>query len=379
MRKALNLSLTAKYVFVLTLIAITTLLSHYAITKLLEVNESSAAIINAAGRQRMLSQRVASFAAQYALGSKTAQADLTKTIAQFEQNTLGLREKINARQQTSSAVFSSDILATDDSIDVMITAYLTRAKKIAGMSIHNPALQSELLALLDEAREPILKILDNMVSNEQQFAERQMRSVANLQKITFLVIMLTLLTSTLTVFRPMVKNTSQLLHLATFDSLTGALTRRAFCDRANNELARASRYAKPLSLLMIDVDYFKNINDIFGHGGGDAALVTLTSHLQQSLRTSDFIGRLGGEEFAIILSETNLEEACVVAERYRTTVSDLKMPYGGEFILFTISIGVAAISDKLSSLELLIDAADKALYQAKNGGRNQIVRYQSPG
>ncbi|WP_079436426.1 GGDEF domain-containing protein [Zoogloea sp. LCSB751] len=160
--------------------------------------------------------------------------------------------------------------------------------------------------------------------------------------------------------------------LAHIDPLTGIGNRRDFEMRAQRELARAQRYQRPLSLLSLDVDHFKRINDTHGHAVGDEVLRALARVANQELREHDLLARFGGEEFVALLPDTTLDEALVVAERMRGALGACCVLSGEAGIRFTVSVGVAQLADGSSELTSLLKAADKALYQAKQKGRNQV-------
>lgn len=160
--------------------------------------------------------------------------------------------------------------------------------------------------------------------------------------------------------------------LAHIDPLTGIGNRRDFEMRAQRELARAQRYQRPLSLLSLDVDHFKRINDTHGHAVGDEVLRALARVANQELRENDLLARFGGEEFVALLPDTTLDEALVVAERMRGALGACCVLSGEAGIRFTVSVGVAQLADGSSELTSLLKAADKALYQAKQKGRNQV-------
>jgi len=159
--------------------------------------------------------------------------------------------------------------------------------------------------------------------------------------------------------------------LATRDSLTHIFNRRTFSDLAIRELARASRNDHVTSLLMLDIDHFKIVNDTFGHPMGDEALIHLVKILKDSVRMQDLYGRWGGEEFVILLAETDADEAHQIAERLRQRIADSTLVIRNHTIKMTVSIGVATMDGcDRPCLEFMIDQADKAMYEAKHAGRN---------
>lgn len=158
------------------------------------------------------------------------------------------------------------------------------------------------------------------------------------------------------------------------DPLTGAYNRRFMEENLQRELHRANRGNKPLSVLMLDVDHFKRINDTFGHEAGDEVLKTIVTCLKEELRKGDLVCRFGGEEFILILPEANLEAAAQKAEHLRQALEGLNFLAGASHVgTVTCSFGVAGIPEDPVEPEALLAAADKALYQAKNAGRNRIV------
>jgi len=167
----------------------------------------------------------------------------------------------------------------------------------------------------------------------------------------------------------------ELARLAERDGLTGLLNRLALSRRLQEELARARRYKLPLSLLLLDVDHFKRINDQYGHPAGDACLIALAELMQGLSRQSDIIGRYGGEEFMLLLPHTNLQQAELFAERLRSGVERLEVPTASGDLFMTVSIGVAALAEG-AAMDMdeatLVHEADTALYAAKGGGRNRV-------
>jgi diguanylate cyclase (GGDEF)-like protein len=161
--------------------------------------------------------------------------------------------------------------------------------------------------------------------------------------------------------------------LANTDALTGTLSRRHFHELGERELARAARGEQPIAALVLDIDHFKRVNDAHGHAGGDAVLKAFARRCQAMLRGTDVLGRLGGEEFAVLMPGSGLAEALVAAERIRAAVADVAVDVDGTRLAITVSIGAAARPAAETTLEVLLVAADEALYAAKRGGRNRVV------
>jgi len=160
--------------------------------------------------------------------------------------------------------------------------------------------------------------------------------------------------------------------MATTDSLTGIANRRHFFERAGEELIRASRNDHPLCLLLLDIDHFKVINDTHGHQAGDTVLRKMAGRIDEMLRGSDLFGRLGGEEFGILLPETDMPAAIAIAERIRQHVSGLVITHENLKLSVTVSLGVAQFPSDGERFDLLFAEADRRLYRAKESGRNRV-------
>jgi diguanylate cyclase (GGDEF)-like protein len=160
--------------------------------------------------------------------------------------------------------------------------------------------------------------------------------------------------------------------LAHKDELTGLNNRRAFFEHSQHAFRQAKRYNHPLSVIMIDIDHFKMINDNYGHSFGDKVLEMFSEPLQGSVRDFDIVARMGGEEFAIVLPETGLEEAENLAERLRTAIQNMTIRNEKHEIRITASFGVVTCKDDDKNIESLLTKADDALYVAKKKGRNRV-------
>jgi diguanylate cyclase (GGDEF)-like protein len=164
----------------------------------------------------------------------------------------------------------------------------------------------------------------------------------------------------------------ELEQMSRIDGLTQIYNRKYWQESLEQEYAKAKRHSKSLSLIMLDLDHFKSLNDNYGHQGGDIVLMEVTAQVSKLLRLEDVFGRYGGEEFAIILPETDIAGAVNVANRVCKHIANLNFNYQTQRIKVTASLGVAQASDEALSHEELITHADKALYQAKANGRNQV-------
>ena len=159
--------------------------------------------------------------------------------------------------------------------------------------------------------------------------------------------------------------------LATRDPMTGCLNRRAFFELFDQHFENAQQHELPLTAFMVDIDHFKTINDTHGHATGDEVLIDVAELIERKVREKDVVCRYGGEEFSILLPNTSIHQACVVAEQVRNAIQEMK-PAG---LTITTSIGVSALSENPESPEAMLEQADKCLYIAKRNGRNRVVRW----
>lgn len=167
---------------------------------------------------------------------------------------------------------------------------------------------------------------------------------------------------------------TQLQELALHDGLTGLLNRRHWETCLEHEFARHNRYSNPASLVLFDIDHFKQLNDTYGHQAGDEVIRQVAEVTRRMVRDTDYAGRYGGEEFVVLLPDTHLEGAVLFAERLRQAIAEQRIVHGQQELSCSVSIGVACIHADMNSHRMLIEEADQALYQAKAAGRNRVVR-----
>jgi diguanylate cyclase (GGDEF)-like protein len=171
---------------------------------------------------------------------------------------------------------------------------------------------------------------------------------------------------------------SQVQQLAITDTLTSLYNRRYFFEFATKEFERARRYTRPLSVMMLDIDRFKQVNDIYGHLIGDHLLSELAARCKETLREADVMARYGGEEFVVMLPETPVNLAFLAAERLWMAIAAIQLDVEGHKVAISVSLGVAGLDPGCRNLEALIERADQALYRAKKAGRGQIVVWNDP-
>ncbi len=327
----------------------------------------------------MLSQRIAGLAAQYRLGDQTARAAIVSAITAFETAHDSLVADIRAVPPNSASAQALQTLyfGPGPGLDGQTRDFIADARLVATLPPDDPAVPAALARVFAAARAPLLDGLNRVVSIHQAESERRLMGLEYLQWTILGIVLLTLTIEAMVIFRPMIRRiisyTSELMYLASVDPLTGSANRRSFVEQSQAEIARAERYGRPLSILMLDVDRFKAINDTYGHEAGDKVLRAIGATLRASLRPTDIVGRLGGEEFAILLVETALPDAARLAENLRAELAALAIAHGDETLTFTASFGVAPLAGGRDGLENALRVADSLLYEAKRAGRNRIV------
>lgn len=210
------------------------------------------------------------------------------------------------------------------------------------------------------------------------FPSYEYASYAGLVALALTLFMLAMAMQALVHLRLVADTHLKLSAEAATDALTGVANRRSLLRFAANETLRAQRYGRPLSLLMLDLDRFKEVNDRYGHQWGDEVLKQAATVIQSVLRGTDLLGRYGGEEFAVMMPETSAEEAAGVAERIREKISQILLDTGNDKIAIRVSIGVATLSPEELDVQSLINRADAALYSAKREGRDRVVCAPAP-
>jgi diguanylate cyclase (GGDEF)-like protein len=284
--------------------------------------------------------------------------------------------------------FSLDLVQGDLSRELRLKGYLAGALKSFQANLRHLTWQTQMIASGDFSQR-----VDFMGEFSDAFNSMVIQLDESLQQIKAKEAELTVINKELRQEIELRKTTEESLRhseelyrqLAITDPLTGIFNRRHFYQLSESELQRTCRYCRPLAVIMIDIDYFKRVNDTYGHGIGDQVLQALASLVRAALRAIDIFARYGGEEFIVLLPETNLRTVKPIAERLCRKIAETPLPIEPNHINITISVGAIAFdpsaqlfpSSKRVTLDQLIDLADKALYEAKEAGRNRVCI--SPG
>ncbi len=314
-----------------------------------------------------LSSQITSLAGAYAAGDDTARQALNRSIAEL----IGLGSAADPQAPEPSGAR----LAGPDA--QIMEAFIADAQAIAntppGAPVASPLLRHFLRAAGALAGAEQAEIALHC----RQQMQHGRRVALAVQFSAFIIAGLTLAAQALWLFRPLLDRigvyTDEIFRLATTDPLTGLANRRGLVERGLIEQARAQRYHRPLSLLMLDADHFKRVNDTYGHDAGDHVLRSLARTFLQTLRQTDAVARLGGEEFAMLLTETDLKGAIYAAERIRLRVAGAPITFGKASISVTVSIGVTMVNQNAAGIEEALVNADELMYRAKSMGRNCVV------
>lgn len=372
--RAIARRLTYAYIAGLALIAILSGAVHLLLNNVIEAQGDSATVINVAGRQRMLSQRIGLLAMDLHAGDATARQPLMDAVTLMQHSEKALTEggDLGISQQLSPAAHRF-YREGSQPLDQSVSQFVQDARQFAEPT-NGELAEAAYQHLQAAARTTLLPALNQAVSIFESEANGRIHWLRRAQRVVLFTLLLTLSLEAIFIFRPLVgrvrRYAANLYEMATRDSLTGLSNRRHFMDVGSREVLLASRSTKPLCVVMLDLDHFKAVNDGYGHAVGDAVLKRFAALSLETLRASDVMGRIGGEEFALLLRETTLPAALVVAEKLRRAVEEDRSE---GYPALTVSIGISMIDQQDKNVDDLLRRADKALYRAKREGRNRIV------
>lgn len=377
------------YIFALLLIAACSIAFHFLADSIVHRQETTARIVNVSGRQRMLSQRIAELALERATHADLRSDDETRSALrdQIDLMESAQRSLVQGSAETGGSVLSDPgvaevYLKRPWRLQEQVKSFLTEARAVQAKSAAELNLQdSDLRKLEQEARSPLLNALDAAVGAIQQSSEA---SVAHLRRV-LAWLTLTLLTilalEALLLYRPLFTRlkaaNEELILTGRTDALTGCLNRRAFADEAERAVLTARAENLSLSVLMIDIDRFKSINDLHGHHAGDVAIRAVATILKTQTRSTDVVCRMGGDEFSVLLQGSPLQGAATAAQNLGRSVEQTAVEIGrgrhATRIFVTISVGAATLRENDGSLLHALKRADDALYRAKSAGRNRLA------
>lgn len=401
--------LTWRYVVALLLVASLSTAAWFSMNLVITEQESTASVVNISGRQRMLSQRMALLANLLVSAPRAQRPEIRAKLEQAldlmdksHRALLNGSAELHLPARQSPAVHAM-YFEGPDALNSQVEIYLHTVKDLLESPDEQLTPRNAALQYITRVASGLLVDgLNRMVNQYQLEGEQAIQRLARAETAVWLATLLLLLLEAWLIFRPLAAHTSlaisrlqdavnalrkheekledvvrqrtlELELQAHSDYLTEVNNRRHFMTLAEAELVRSVRYEKTLSLFMIDIDWFKSVNDLHGHKAGDLVLKKMADIARHTLRAVDIIGRIGGEEFAVILPETDLLGAQDVAERLRAAVaaSEVAQEFGLP-ISITISIGVAEKVSAEDNIDLLLHRADQALYRAKEEGRNRV-------
>lgn len=379
--------LTRRYAAALGLVAVLLAASMLLVQGLVTAQRDNAALVNVTGRQRMLTQRILSQALQIRAAALEAQrparlADLNRAVRELRQTHAALMGQDPARPVRPLPPgilerYYAPPLDLDRRLGEFADAAEALARDPAGA---DPGGADPLPILLDMGNDALLTAVEALTVEVQKDSEAGVAAVTHTLGVLLAALLALLALVGLFIFRPMVRAVvlnqerlrqanRDLERLAVTDNLTGALNRREFMSTVARQVRLADRHGRPLSLVFMDLDHFKRINDEFGHQRGDAVLREFAELVLGRVRGTDFFFRWGGEEFALVAPDTSGTAALALAEELRRGVEN--HVYSGGLAV-TVSMGVAW-NDSACTPETLLERADAALYRAKREGRNRVV------
>ena len=350
----------------------------------------------AQGIRQVISGQLARFECEYACDSPSERRTFNARVVRFHGetgNVLISHENITERKQALEAIRLSEArlnraeLASRTGnwelhVDGQKIQASLGASKVYGLESGQFALKNIQRMVLPEYRAYLDAKLKNLLENDESYEVEYKIRAADTGEIRDIYSQAVfdrpkgILFGIVQDITERKKAEQELERLAQTDVLTGLANRRHFMMLAEQELSRTARYGGELSVLMLDIDHFKCINDTYGHQKGDLVIQLLGTVCRATLRDIDVVGRVGGEEFAIALPQTAGPQACEVAERLRQEIEAASVPLEhGMPLRFTVSIGVATLPTKQTNLDTLLGLADKALYDAKNSGRNRVSEF----
>lgn len=366
-------SLIFFYIFGWALIAGLSVFSYSIFDSITSTQADVAKAVNIANRQGMLSQRIAMLASDIKNGDASATPLFSEAIRSMDDSRGTIVNGGISIDSLMAPTLRQVYLEAPIRLDGKVQDFLKTAQMFLGAPNNKAEKEKYYSDLQYAARTEMIPALNNAVLIFQTEANQRIDRLRNVRLAILVTIIITLLLEALFIFRPVFRKATayadKLNGIATKDVLTGLTNRRYFLESAERDLLIARRSQSTLGVIMIDIDQFKKVNDVFGHAVGDAVLRRLSDVALRTLRKSDLISRLGGEEFVVLLHGGDVSSATAVAEKLRTAIADKQF---NDLPPITISAGVAMLQPQDETIDAVMQRADLALYQSKSDGRNRV-------
>lgn len=375
----------AVYTAALALVAAFGIATFLLSDRMISEESRSATLVRIATRQTTLSQRISGLAFQYAMANTQQRRHLEPLI----QSSIGLMRSSHeallmgdAQLGLPGGGFSEQIdeifFGESEQLDYRVRRFMTLAEDFLELPQNFLDEKNQgLIRLLAAAQDDLMESLTEIAKIYEE--ESRARVTALREQISWLLaaFLAVVALEGLLVFRPLfgklVRHREELYHMARTDPLTDSFNRRALMEAAHSEFARARRYKSPLTIAMFDIDHLKKVNDDHGHTAGDEVIKNIAVVAAETVRTVDIFGRTGGAEFVVVLPDTSLVGAEIVAEKLRTAIEEAATEIGGQAIWVTISVGIGEVMADDTGPTQALSRAEKALYRAKQAGRNRVA------
>jgi len=381
-------SMSRAYITAFALIAGISIFVHFITSSITQIQQTSIKNSYHINQERALIDQISSSAAKhFSMGGKLDFDLMNQALEKIEANRPVVEQAINNSGFLSpkSKVLYQAYYDQPFNLDENIREFIEKTQLYATFDAVDGSME-RLEAhefIQNKSRSLLQPILNKTLADYQNEVISRIKTYHHIQLAGLVFILIVLLFEAAFIFHPLATRTRKyhrmLLKQALEDPLTGLANRRAFMNRSEAAMMCAHRDNQPMIVALTDLDHFKSVNDTYGHDIGDAVLKHFSAVMKKSLRGGDIIGRIGGEEFAVILPNTNYETGKEALERLCRDVENTPCPYisdsnTNEFLTYTVSIGFTNISsNKEMSIDALLKKSDEALYEAKEGGRNRAV------
>ena len=375
------------YIMALLLIAAFSLTLHVITDSIVQQQHLTARMVNLTGRQRMLTQRITRLLIERAAhapfrSEHETEALLSEAMHKLDQEYASILTYRRSPAANPLNVAAVQAVYTDAPwrVDAQTAAFVAHARALEGrpqaeLKLDDP----DLVAIEAAMNAPLQDALNAAVYTIEQTSEANIAHLRNVLATLTGCMLVILLLEALLLYRPLFRrlreSTQELIHMGRTDPLTGCLNRRAFLQEASHLIRRVRAEGAPLSVMMLDLDRFKSVNDQYGHPAGDAVIHSVVATTLRQIRTADLLCRMGGEEFAVLLPGANCETATVAAERLRSAIEASIVTLDTQLNLalrVTVSVGLAVLRPDDDTVFPLLNRADRALYRAKEQGRNRV-------